>query len=182
LHQQSQPSNDGQLVARAKRDGDAFAELYRRHYDEIFRYCVHRTFDRGDAEDITAAVFTKAVENIGGFRGSDRQFRSWLYRVATNIANTHARKAARSAVCLSHGSSVEGAADDEPQGDDERADMLAGAIGGLKPKHQAVIALRFFEDRSVAEIAELLGHSQATVRSQLSRALAKLRRRLDRPD
>ena len=153
MHQQSQPSNDGQLVARAKRDGDAFAELYRRHYDEI-----------------------------GRFRGSDRDFRSWLYRVATNAANTHASKAARSGTRLSEPGSVEGAVDDQSRADDERADMLAGAIRILKPKYQAVIAMRFFEDRSVAEISELLGHSQATVRSQLSRALAKLRSRLDPPE
>ncbi len=182
MHLKTQAPGDGQLVARAKRDGEAFAELYLRHYDEIFRYCVHRTFSRTDAEDLTSEVFTRAVAGIGRFSGSDRAFRPWLFRIATNTANTHARKAAMSRWHLSEthelaGSLGDKSADDKPA-DDASAVMLKRAIKNLKPKHQAVIAMRFFEDRSVAEISELLGHSQATVRSQLSRAMAKLRSRL----
>ena len=182
MHLKTQASDDGQLVSRAKRDGEAFGELYRRHYDEIFRYCVHRTFSRADAEDLTATVFTKAVASIGRFRGSDRGFRAWLFKIATNTANTHAKKAARSPRNLSETHVLERSPGDKPPADDGRAEKIKSAFRYLKPKHQAVIAMRFFEDRSIAEISELLGHSQATVRSQLSRALSQLRSRLARAE
>ena len=56
--------------------------------------------------------------------------------------------------------------------------VLRQAIGKLQPREQAVITLRFFEDLDAARIAEILGGSPATVRSQLSRALTQLRRHM----
>jgi RNA polymerase sigma factor (sigma-70 family) len=58
----------------------------------------------------------------------------------------------------------------------ERLALLREAILSLKPRHQAIITLRFFENLKLTEIAEVLGSSPGTVRSQLARALAKLRK------
>jgi RNA polymerase sigma factor (sigma-70 family) len=55
---------------------------------------------------------------------------------------------------------------------------IKNAIGGLKPRHQAIVALRFVESLEITEIAEVFGCSPATARSQLSRALAQLRGKL----
>lgn len=56
--------NNSGLVIQARIDRAAFVQLYRRHYDTIFRYCVHRLFDRAAAEDVTSEVFLKMVENF----------------------------------------------------------------------------------------------------------------------
>jgi len=77
-----------------------FTELFRRHYDRVFRYCVHRLFNRHIAEDVTSTVFLKVVENLSKFRGDEDDFRNWLYRVATNQINQHLRKAKRRADSL----------------------------------------------------------------------------------
>ena len=66
------------LIARARDDTTAFVQLYRSHYDAIFRYCVHRLFERAKAEDATSEVFLKVIENIHGFKGNEQQFRYWL--------------------------------------------------------------------------------------------------------
>jgi len=57
-------ADDSQLIARARSDRAAFVQLYRSHYDAVFRYCVHRLFERQAAEDVTSDVFLKVVENI----------------------------------------------------------------------------------------------------------------------
>ena len=86
---------ENQLVTQARYDSTAFVRLYRRHYDAIFRYCVHRLFERTAAEDVTSEVFLRVVEKFEYFNGSEKQFRNWLYTIATNAVNNHLRKSAR---------------------------------------------------------------------------------------
>jgi len=169
------------LVHRAREDADAFARLYRRHYDAVFRYCAHRLFDRAAAEDATSATFLKAVESLVGFSGDERAFRNWLYAIATNHINTQFRRARLWERFLKSRRPEPPA--QRPAGErapeaDERTALLKQAIRGLKPRQQALITLRYFEDLDAGEIARVLGGSAATVRSQLSRALTRLRRRM----
>ncbi len=74
-----------ELIEEARTNYNAFSLLYRRHYDDLFRYCVHRLFDRHLAEDITSQVFLRVVEKFNTFRGSENQFRGWLFVIATNF-------------------------------------------------------------------------------------------------
>jgi len=175
---QNEGADDGQLIARARNDPATFVRLYRRHYDAVFRYCVHRLFNRMTAEDVTSQVFLKVVEKIGHFSGNEQQFRNWLYTIATNAVNLHLRKAARR-------ESLPGVAGE--QGESEAADggefteklvLLRNAVQALKPRYQTIITLRFFENLKLTEIAEVLGSSPGTARSQLARALAMLRNKL----
>ncbi len=164
------------LIARARDDGTAFVQLYRSHYDAVFRYCVHRLFERAKAEDVTSEVFLKVVENIHGFKGNEQQFRCWLYRIATNAVNNHLRKTARRNRLLkvSREQTNSQVADcEEPA---EKLAVLREAVFSLKPRYQTIITLRFFENMKLTEIAEVLVSSSGTIRSQLTRALAKLRK------
>jgi RNA polymerase sigma factor (sigma-70 family) len=95
LNDESKAANDGQMIAEARSEPTVFVQLYRRHYDAVFRYCAHRLFDRHTAEDITAEVFLRFVENLDRFRGNEQQFRNWLYKIATNAVNDHLRRTAR---------------------------------------------------------------------------------------
>jgi len=88
-------ADEKQLIAQAYSDRATFVHLYRSHYDAVFRYCVHRLFERTAAEDVTSDVFLKVVESIHSFKGNERQFRCWLYRIATNAVNNYLRKTAR---------------------------------------------------------------------------------------
>ena len=169
--------NNNRLIVQARSDRAAFVQLYHRHYDAIFRYCAHRLFDRAAAEDVTSEVFLKMVENFHTFRGTKAQFRNWLYRIATNAVNHHLRRMNRRnrllrAACEQTNSGV---ADCEELS--ERLALLKEAMLSLKPRYQTIITLRFFENLKLTEIAEVLGSSPGTVRSQMARALAKLRDR-----
>ena len=178
----SNAADEARLIAQARSDPDAFIQLYRRHYDAIFRYCAHRLFERQAAEDATSEVFLKAVEHFARFKGDASHFRGWLYRIAGNVANDHLRKTARRQRLLErasreHNIRIVGGASAVESPNDKLA-MLREAVLSLKPRYQTIITLRFFENMKSTEIAELLGRSAGTVRSQLKRALVELRKRL----
>ena len=164
---QNSDTDQDVLIKEACSDSAAFAELYRLHYDNIFRYCARRLFNRHTAEDVTSIVFFKAMRTISSFKGNSRDFRNWLYRIATNAVNDHLRTAKRRAdairnIALVHGSdhTSDGESNCELQ-----EDLLSvkQAILTLKPKQQTVITLRFFEKMKLNEIADILGQNPATI-------------------
>lgn len=171
------------LVRRACSDPDAFARLYLMHYDNVFRYCVRRLFDSHSAEDVTSTVFFKVMHNLGSFDGSAIDFRSWLLRIATNAVNDHLREGKRRTEAMKkvvrNGRAEFDVAIDCDAELLERKIMLKQALLSLKPKYQTVITLRFFENMKLTEIAACLGKKPSTVRSLLSRATAKLRKKLN---
>jgi len=170
------------LIEKAKKDPEAFAKVFRSNYDTVFRYCARRLFDRHAAEDITSTVFFKVMKTIGSFEGNETDFRNWLLRIATNAVNDHLRSAKRRAQAVRtaaeniRSESFFAIGTDECL--EEKKALLKQALLSLKPKYQTVIALRFFESMKLTEIAACLGKEPATVRSWLSRALAKLRKKL----
>ncbi len=170
------------LIQRAKTQPEDFARLFRMNYDIVFRYCSRRLFDRHGAEDVTSNVFMKVMHNLNSFQGGESDFKNWLYRIATNAVNDHLRSAKRRADAVENiekdfraGSAF--VITDDPELQEKKA-LLKQAVLSLKPKYQTVIALRFFENMKLTEIAECLDKKPATVRSWLSRALVKLRKKL----
>ncbi len=170
------------LMTQAKSDPGIFSRLYFRHYDPIFRYCMHRLFDRTTAEDITSEVFLRMTENFQTFDGNEKQFRNWLYRISTNAVNEHLRKTSRRSAILTwvRQWSNNASKPEEPPADESQHNLacIKKALLTLKPQLQAIVTMRFFENLKLEEIAEVVGTSAATVRSQLSRALSKLRKHI----
>jgi len=174
------------LIYQACTDSAAFTRLYRMHYERVFRYCSRRLFNRHTAEDVTSTVFFKAMRAIGSFEGDPKDFRNWLYRIATNAVNDHLRTTRKRAEAIraiadrpSNDRAHVTGLDRERQGNDL---PVKQALLCLKPKYQTVITLHFFEELKLVEIAEILGKNPATIRSQLSRALSKLRSKLQAAD
>lgn len=177
--------DDGQLIAAAKKDVEAFGKLYDKYYDAIARYIYHRTLDRTVTEDLTANTFMSAITHIGGFRWKRISFGAWLYRIATNEVRMHYRKRDKlPTVSLQTDDQtdlrvISGLQTTDPSADgkliaEENHVRLHQAILQLKPIHQAVIVLRFFDQKSIAEIAAITGKREGTVKSRLHRALKQL--------
>lgn len=169
------------LIQEARRDRDAFAQLYLAYYDDVFNYCNHRLFDHYAAEDVTSTVFNKVMVNLNAFKGGN--FRNWLLRIATYAVNDYLRDARRraelvqKAVIHTRAESIFVIDYDEELL--EKKALMKEALLSLKPKYQTVITLRCFENKEPIEIAAILGTNPNTVRSWLSRATAKLRKRLN---
>jgi RNA polymerase sigma-70 factor (ECF subfamily) len=171
-----------ELIIEARTNYNAFSSLYRRHYDAVFKYCVHRLFDWHLAEDITSQVFLRVVEKFHSFEGSETKFRAWLYVMATNFINEHLRKETVHKKAQKYFSENSKNHNDSVEDTAAKLKSLKNAILTLKPKYQTIITLYYFEKMKYDQIAEVLGTTPATVRSQLSRGVEKLRKRMNIKD
>ena len=174
---------DEMLVAAAREDTQAAGKLYDKYYNAILGYIYHSTLDATATEDLTSNVFLAAFRHLGRHRWRPIHFRAWLYRIATNEVRMHYRKAKRiRAFRLEAGSSGPAAA---PPASDRSAAaeeyrLLHQVLLQLKLKYRTAITLRYFEDRTIAEISEITGRKEGTVRCQLHRGLAQLHEILTR--
>lgn len=170
---------DDDLVVRARTQAEALGRLYEMYYEPIFRFCVHRLFVKEIAEDVTSTVFLEVARGIRSFEGETlREFRNWLYAIAANQANAYIRKTSRRKRLLAEAArsmKVSSSTEQESEPDWPR---LYAAILKLKPQHQTIVTLRFFEDLQYEQIAQILSIKEATLRVTLHRILDKLRKHL----
>jgi RNA polymerase sigma-70 factor (ECF subfamily) len=169
------------LILRAHKDADALGRLYELFYERIYRFCVHRLFIKEAAEDVTSTIFLQVARGIRSFGGrTERDFRNWLYAIAANQANTYIRKTSRRKKLLAQAAVAATVSDTESTDDSRELDwpMLYAAILKLKPEHQTIITLRFFEKLEFKQIGLILNAREATVRVALHRILKKLRKHL----
>ena len=174
-------ANNDSLVVRARTQADALGRLYDLYYDRIFRFCVHRLFSKETAEDVTSAVFLAVARSIGNFEGrTEQDFRNWIFTIAANQANAHIRKVSRRRKLLEKAAASMARTATESGDDLLGADWptLYAAILELKPEHQTVITLRFFEGMDFDDIGRIVRARPATVRVTLHRILKKLRQQL----
>jgi RNA polymerase sigma-70 factor (ECF subfamily) len=168
-----------ELIVEARTNYNTFSLLYRRHYDVLSKYCIHRLFDRHLAEDITSQVFLCVVEKFHSFKGTEKQFRGWLFVIATNFINEHLRKAVIHKKAQEYFRENSTIHNNDIEDKAVKLESLKNAIHTLKPKYQIIITLHYFEKMKPDQIAQILGTSAATVRSQLSRGVEKLRKKMN---
>jgi RNA polymerase sigma-70 factor (ECF subfamily) len=174
-------TEDNDLVLKAKTQAEALGQLYEMYYERIFRFCVHRLFNKEIAEDVTSAVFLNVAHGIRGFKGrSEQDFRNWLYAIAANQANAYIRKTSRREKLLAEaaGSMVPARTGSLEKSFEPDWPGLYAAILRLKPRHQTIVTLKFFENFSYEQIAKILNVKEANVRVTLHRILNKLRNQL----
>ena len=177
--------NRDELVARAGGDSQALGRLYELHYGRILRFCLCRLFVRQAAEDMTSEVFLHVARKIRSFDGqSEEKFRNWLYAIATRLTSGYIRKTARRRQLLAAAGEQSALDRENCQGKSSEIDwpILYQAIAELKPSEQEVVSLRFFEGLTHKQIAAILGMKDVAVRVRLSRALGRLRKKLQRAD
>lgn len=168
------------LVAAARTDADAFAELYRRHLPGVHAFLLRRTGSRPLAEDIAAATFERALRNLGRFEWRPGGFGPWLYRIAANelagYYRNEARRHRREATAAHRdATAVDDSTAPIPDADDE----LLVALATLRPRYQEVLSLRYLADLDPAEVAASLLVTRPHLAVLLRRARIALRRALE---
>lgn len=169
------------LVIRARTDSEALGRLYEMYYEPIFRFCMHRLFCRETAEDVTSTVFLAVAAQIRTFAGrTQADFRNWLYAIAVNHTNAYIRKTSRRIRLFASSAASIAAADNDCTSDKNRPDWptLYSAILKLKPNHQTIVTLRFFENMDFEQIGKIINIKPAAVRVALHRILKELKNRL----
>ena len=173
-------AGESELVERA-RDGDqrAYGELVTRYQALAARVAYVITASPADAEDVAQDAFVKAYYALDRFRAG-APFRPWLLRIVANEAkNRRGAAGRRPTVELSEASDrASGETALSPEDAVAAAELRAGllrAMNALRPDDRLVLAYRYFLDLSEAEMADALGVARGTVKSRLSRAMARLR-------
>lgn len=161
-------------------DGDieAFAVLVDRYAHAVHALVARIVVTAEDAEEVTQDVFLKVFDHLPRF---DRRssLATWIYRIACNTAVSHARRRRRP-TCPIDERRIAAVTDDEAERLEETVerqqalDSLAAAIETLEADERALVTLRYYEDRSVAECAEITGLTEANVKVRLHRIRKKL--------
>jgi RNA polymerase sigma-70 factor, ECF subfamily len=175
--------SDEALVARAKRDREAFGCLYDRYVEQVYRFTYRRLKNHTIAEDITARVFQRALEQMPRFEWRGIPFGAWLMRIAANLIHDHDSHAQRHIPLQEWAEDGADAVGSAP-GAEERyvalqaADTLWQEVSMLPIVQQQVLVYRFVRDMGVREIADTMGRTEGAVKQLLFRAVKRLRQRL----
>ena len=172
------PSDYELAQKSAAGDGEAFEQLYRRHFRRVYALCLRMLGDPTQAEDLTQDVFVNLFNKIGSFRG-ESAFTTWLHRMTVNQVLMFFRKAStRSELTTVEGETpvqiVRGTEDPNAMPVVDRIAMER-AIAQLPPGYRTVFILHDVEGHDHDEIAKILEVSQGTSKSQLHKARLKLR-------
>jgi len=185
--------SEKELIQRAQAgDFEAFAQLVAKHQKQVFGLARRLTGNIQDAEDLVQETLLKAIDNIDKFRG-DSAFGTWLYSIALNQGRAHYNRAKKTDLQSlddllplrehNHGT---------PSGhlhewrdphtlleQDELSRLIAAAFAELPPEYAIPFSLRYEEELSIKEIAEVLGITEAATKSRVLRARLFMRNKLD---
>ncbi len=186
-------NTDKSLIdAHLKGDTTAFGELVRRYGDNLLGYLTRMTGSIEQAEDLFQETFKRVHEKADTFRGS--RIKSWLFAIATNVAIDGFRRSKRLQVVSLNQKldcddencqefSTVAVADNsyEPSQKaimDEQKEQVRRALELLPAKQRATLVLAYFQQLSYPDVAQVLGCSIGTVKTQMYRALKTLAQRL----
>ncbi|MDB5209958.1 MAG: sigma-70 family polymerase sigma factor [Sediminibacterium sp.] len=185
--------NEEQLLKDIENDPLKFGEVYEAFHNKIFGYVYRRTMDYEAASDITAETFLKAYLNISKFKWNNISLLYWLYKIATNELNKYFNSHKYKPLSLGrikeeYGIDITDHSNAETENIKLQDDLekhqeflrINQSIRLLDLKYQEVISLKFFEHKSIKEIAIILAKKEGTVKSLLSRGIAKLKEKVKR--
>ena len=156
-----------------------FLALYEECADAVFRHCFYRLHDRELAEDMTQEAFTRTWEYVAGGKEIEN-LKAFTFRVANNLIIDHWRKRKTFSLDVLAESGF------DPSGDDHEHIVTTAeskealrAIDTLDPMYRQILTLRYVNDFSIEEIAEVIGESENAVSVRIHRALKKIKEHLE---
>ena len=181
--------NETDLIRRAQADdANAFCSLAERYARRIYLLAFHYCRNSQDAEDLSQEVWLKAYQALGGFR-SDSSFYTWLRRITINTFLNHQRSSSfRQQAQTTIIDLIDSDSDTVFESRSTSAETVynkvlfetvMSALSELTPSQRLMFLLRHYEGMSYDEIAAAMNCSSGTIKKGVSRAIAKLRAKLD---
>lgn len=164
------------MVLLQKGDHDALSELYHRYSTKLLSYFFKMLWkDEELAQDSLHDLFVKLIDKAYQFDTS-RRFSTWLYSIAHNMCKNHYRKHEKLQLDSidqidSHTMIVSSEKQIDPN---ELEKALKNAMNNISGDHQSVFVLRYYENMSIKDIAEIMSCSEGTVKSRLFHAKKNL--------
>jgi RNA polymerase sigma-70 factor (ECF subfamily) len=181
-------SDKSLLEAHFRGDKEAFEQLVRRYGSSMLGYLTKVSGSREEAEDLFQETFRRVHEKAQTLRGN--RFKPWLFSIATRVALDGLRRRKRQrVVSLSGASDCADRVSDAIVADNgcgpaveavrsEQIEQVRRAVESLPPVQRATLVLAYYQQLSYREVAEVLGCSIGTVKTQMYRALRTLAGRL----
>ena len=172
----TEASQDGDLIVRvAASDRAAMRALFARHNVRVFRFLVRRVKNEAIAEELVNEVFLDVWRQAGRFEGRS-SVSTWMLAIAHNKAMSMLRKKQEYAL-------DDEAAADIADGEDDpeltaqkssKAALIRQVISALSTEHGEVIDLVYYHEKSIREVAEIVGIPEATVKTRMHYARKQL--------
>lgn len=178
----SDAEDETALLRAAAADPSAFAPLYERYVDRVYAYCLRRLESAADAEDVTSAVFARALEMARDYRGG--LVSAWLFRIARSLVANHYRGRKPSLSLDDPAAAGDALIDllsiqhDTPLDtvmEREQRRALRRVIARLKEDDRDLLALRIASGLSAEAVGAVLGKSAGAVRTHTHRLILRLR-------
>jgi RNA polymerase sigma-70 factor (ECF subfamily) len=168
-------------LLRASLDGDteAWGEIVSRYKDAVYGLCLGFLRQPADAEDMTHDAFIRAYENLRRYH-LEKRFSTWLFTIASNLCRNRLRYRRYHPVAAPPDQMPGGR---DPAIEVEREDRHASirrALDQLPYAYRAPLVLRFYNDLSYKEIAEVLSLPEGTVKTRIHRAKVQLKQVLEK--
>lgn len=172
---ESTPPDGDSADVRASLDGDgeAYRRLVERHQRDVARWLWRFTQDPTTLEDLVQETFVQAYVSLRSFKGTG-PFGAWLRRIATRSAYRFWRQQQARPVSRLGETDLPDESPDSPDAQDQRW-AIEDVLDKLSARDRLVVQLRYIEDRSVADVAELTGWSKTMVKVQSYRARRRLK-------
>ena len=183
--QKEREAEERRLVESAQRDPARFGDLYEHYFQLVYAYVARRVGNRTEAEDLTAEVFRKALQNLPRFKWTGAPFAAWLFRIASNMIADRVKRAAREGNLANDKGVTDSGAPQPQQADLEQSEqsaVLFRLVDELAEDQRRVLLMRFAEERSIREIANALGRTEGAVKQLQFRALDNVRKRIHHRD
>ena len=174
-----QLEQEHELITNAQADPKDFEPLYNKYFEQIFRFVYQRMESKDDTADICSQVFFKALLNIKQFQHRKVPFSAWLYRIAVSeISNYYAQSKKSRAVNTDVHTLNELLDEINHDYKEERIDRVSLALKKISGDDLLLIEMRFFENRSFKEIADILAITENNAKVKLYRVIDKLKQQL----
>jgi RNA polymerase sigma-70 factor (ECF subfamily) len=169
---------DTELIAKALKDRKYFGKLYEKYFKQIFRFIFNRLGgNEAETSDLTQLTFMKAMLKLSTYEDRGFPFSSWLYRIAHNEVNQFFRKQkGKYTVEINErtfGNLCSEVSESKHMSTEEQ-EKLVSALNRLPQEQLDLIELRFFQEFSFKEIAEIYSITEASAKMRVYRILDKL--------
>ena len=166
------------LVEEAKQNPEQFTALYDRYFDQIYRYVYRRVNDKDTVEDLVSQTFYDAFSHLKSFEWRGFSFSAWLYKIAhNNVLKWYREQGKARTVEIEEGMQIPDVREDVMRDvirSEDKSEVQA-VMAKMDYEDREIIRLKFFEELSNIEIAEVMGLSANHIGVKVFRALKKFK-------